>query len=97
MDDSVHLADVGEKLVAQSLALAGSLDQARDIHKFDDCRRHLGRMVHFGEHIQPTVRHRHHADVGIDGAEGIVGALGTGVGDGVEEGRLAHVGQTHDT
>ena len=29
--------------------------------------------------------------------QGVVGALGTGVGDGVEQSGLSHVGQPHDT
>ena len=37
------------------------------------------------------------AHVGLNGAEGIVGAFGAGIGDGVEQGTLAHVGQPHDT
>ena len=31
--DGVGVADVGEELVAHALALAGALDQARDVHK----------------------------------------------------------------
>ena len=30
-------------------------------------------------------------------AEGVIGALGTGVGDGVEQGGLANIRQSHDT
>ena len=30
-------------------------------------------------------------------AEGVVGALRPGVGNGVEQGTLAHIGQPHDT
>ena len=38
----------------------------------------------------------HHTHVGIDGAEGAVGALGAGVGNGVEQGALAHIGKAHN-
>ena len=34
VDDRIHLADVGEELVAQALALAGAAHQAGDIHEF---------------------------------------------------------------
>ena len=33
VDDGVHLADVGEELVAQTLAVAGALDQTGDVDK----------------------------------------------------------------
>ena len=42
-------------------------------------------------------QHRDHAHVGVDGAEGIVGGLRAGVGDGVEQGRFAHIGQPYDS
>ena len=54
-------------------------------------------MVHLGKLVQPVVRDSHHAHIGVDGAEGVIGTLGAGVGDRVEQGALAHVGQTHDT
>ena len=38
LHDGVHLADVGEELVAQSLALARALDQAGDVDELDGRR-----------------------------------------------------------
>ena len=96
VDDGVGLPDVGQELVAQARPLAGALHQAGDVHELDDRRGLLVRLVHLRQVVQPLVRHGHHAHVGVDGAEGVVGALGAGVGDGVEQGRFAHVGQTHD-
>ena len=52
-----------------------------------------------GEHILDEALvsgHVHHARVGLDGAEGVVGRGRPGPGQGVEEGRLPHIGQTHD-
>ena len=47
---------------------------------------------------EPRIRHRHDADVGIDGAERIVRRFRfPGAGDGVEQGGLADVGQTDDS
>ena len=97
VDDGVGLPDVGQELVAQARALAGALHQACDIHELDDGGGLFVGFVHLGQLVQPLVRNRHHAHVGVDGAEGVVGALGAGVGDGVEQGRFPHVGQTHDT
>ena len=96
MDDGVHLTDIGEEFVAQALALGSALDQAGDIHKLDDRRGDLVRVVHLGQLVQTVIRDSDGADVGLDGAEGVVGRLCAGVGDGVEKGALADVRQTHD-
>ena len=96
MHNGVALPDVGQKLVAQALALGGALDQAGNVHKFHHGGGGLLGVVHLGQRVQPVVGYGHHAHVGVDGAEGVVGALRAGVGDGVEEGRFAHVGETHD-
>ena len=97
VDDGVGLPDVGQELVAQALALAGALHQSGDVHEFDDRRGLLIRLIHLRQLVQPVVGHGHHAHVGVDGAEGIVGALRAGVGDGVEQGGLADVRQSDDT
>jgi len=96
--DRVDLADVGQKLVAQALPLAGAFHQAGDIDKL-----HLGgddllAAAHVGEQLQAGIWHRHDARIGLDRAERIVGGFGLGVGhQGVEQGRLAHIGQTDDS
>ena len=97
MDDGVGHADVAQKFVAQALALAGSLDQTGNIHELNDRRGGFLRVVHLRQLVQPVVGDSHHAHIGVDGAEGVVGALRAGVGDGVEQGALPHIGQTHDT
>ena len=96
VDDGAALPDVGQKLVAQALPLGGPLHQTGNVHKLDDGRGGLFRVVHCAELVQPRIRDRYHAHVGVDGAEGVVGALRAGVGDGVEQGRFAHIGQAHD-
>ena len=97
MDDGVRAADVLQELVAQAGALAGALYQTGDVHELDDGGRLFVRLVHLRQLVQPLIRHSHHAHIGLDGAEGVVGAFGACVGNGVEQGALAHVGQTHDT
>ena len=96
MDDGVTFPDVGQKLIAQALALAGALDQTGDVHEFHHGGGGLLGLVEVGQPVQTAVGHGHHAHVGVNGAEGVVGALGAGVGDGVEQGALAHVGQAHN-
>ena len=97
MDDGVYLADVGEKFVAEALALGGAAHQPCDVHKFDNRRGYLLRMVHLGEDVEPPVRHCDHADIRLNGAEGVVCALRSCVCDRVEEGALSDVRQPDDS
>src|SRR6185312_15390441 len=46
--------------------------------------------------VQARVGHLDHAHVGLDGAERVVLRGDAGLGERVEEGRLAHVGQADD-
>ena len=97
VDDGVHLADIGEELIAQSLTFGSALYQARDVHKFDGGGGEFLRLVHFAELVQPLVRHGHHAHVGLDGAERIIRGLRARVGNGVKKRAFAHVGQAYDS
>ena len=97
VDDGVGLPDVGQELVAQALPLGGPLHQARDVHKLNDCRGGLLGLIDLSQLVQPLIGDGDHAHVGVDGAEGVVGRFRPGVGDGVKQGALAHVGQAHDS
>ena len=95
--DGVRLADVREELVAEAFALRGAGHEARDVHELDRGRQHLLGLGDVGQRLQPQVRHRHHAHVGIDGAERIVGRRGVlRLRDRVEERGLADVRQADD-
>ena len=95
--DGVRAADVLEELVAEARALARALDEARDVDKFDDGGSLLLGVVHLGELIEALIGNGHHADVRLDGAEGVVGAFRARVGDRVEESGLADIRQSDDT
>ena len=97
MHDRVAFADIREKLVAQALALGRALYQACNIHKFDGGRRVFVGVIHLGEHVEALVRHRDHADIRLNGAKRIVGALCTGVGNSVEQGAFSDIRKPHDT
>ena len=98
MDDGGALADVAQKLVAETCALAGTLDQTCNVNKLNDGRRFLVGLPDLGQLVQPRVGHGHDAGVRLNRAEGVVGRLRVlGAGQRIEQGRLAHVGQTHDT
>ncbi len=54
----------------------------------------LDEVGDFGEAL---IGHGDDAGVGVDGAEGVVGGLGLGRGEGVEDGGLSDVGQANDS
>ena len=98
LHDRVHLADMRKKFVAQPLARACALDEARDVHELDRGRDDDVGLRDFLQHREPLVRHGHDADVWIDRAKGVIRRLGlAGAGDGVEQGGLADIGQADDS
>ena len=97
MHDGVYLADIGQELVAQALALGRSLYQTRDVHELDDRRGHLGGMVHICQKAKPLVRHRHHAHVRVDGAERVIGGLCSCLCQRIKKGALSNIWKSHDS
>ena len=95
MDDGVHLADVREEFIPQTLALGCALHQPRDVHEFDDGGGDLLAVVQRGELLQALVRHGDDAHVWFDGAEGIVRGLRARVRDRVEQRRFSYVRQAY--
>ena len=88
---------MAQELVAQPLAAAGALDQAGDIDKLDRGRRHLLRMVHFRQYVQPVVRHHHNTRIGFNRAERIILRLGACVRNCVEQSALSDVWQSYNS
>ena len=97
VDNGIRAADVLEELVAEARTLACALDKTRDVDKFDDGGGLLLGVVHLGELIEALIGNGHHADVRLNGAEGVVGAFRARVGDRVEESGLADIRQSDDT
>ncbi len=95
--DGVGLADVGEELVAEALALVGTLDQAGDVDELNRGRHDAPRVDDVGERLQALIGHVDDADVGVDRGERVVGGQTGLFGEGGKEGRLAHVGQADDS
>ena len=92
MNDSVYFPDMREKFVPEPFSFGSAFDQSGDIYKLDNGRSVLIRIIHFGQHIQPPVRHRYDAYVWFDGAKRIIGRLGAGIGNGVKKGAFTHIG-----
>jgi hypothetical protein len=96
LHDRVHLADVGEELVAEPLALARTFHQTGDVHELHD-RRHGPLGAHdAGQRLEPGIGHLDDAGIGLDRGERIVGHERLGGGERVEEGALADVGEADD-
>ena len=94
--DRVGLADVGQELVAQALALAGALDDAGDVDE-----RHRRRDDPAEPKISASTSSRgsgtpDDADVGLDRGERVVRGEHVVLGQRVEQGGLADVGQADD-
>ena len=98
MDDGVALADVGEEVVAFTLSLGGPGDETGDIDDVDGGGDDDLRAGDLLQRQHAVIGDEHDAHVGLDRAEGVVGRLRlAGAGQGVEEGGLAHVGESDDT
>ena len=94
--DRIGVADVGEELVAEPLALTGSAHQPRDVDELHGRGHDALRMHDLREAIEPRVRHRDDADVWLDRGERVVGRVDLLARERDEERGLPHVGQTDD-
>ena len=81
MHQQTAAVDVPQEIVTQTGALTGALDDAGNI----------------GHHEADALVHVHHAQIGIQGGEVVVGDLGVGLGDHAQQRGLAHVGESHQS
>ena len=93
----IGLANVGQELIAQALALACAGNQASNVNEFDRCRHDFSRMVDFREFIQTIIGNGNHARIGLNGGKRIVRSEPGFLGKGGEKRRLANVGQANNT
>ena len=92
----VALPDGGEELIAQTLPVRRAADDAGDVDERHRRRHHRRPVVERGQRLEPWVGHGHHADVRLDGGEGVIGRQDVVVRERVEERRLPDVRQTDD-
>ena len=97
VEDGVGLADVGEELVAEAFALRRAFDDAGDVDELHGGGDDGVGLDHGDDAIHAGVGDLDDADVGVDGAEGVVGGLSLCAGEGVEDGALAYIGQAYDS
>ncbi len=92
---SVDLADHGEELIAEAFALGGAAHQAGNIDEGEARRDDLRGLADRRQRVEPLVRHGHVADIGLDGAERVIGCgRGRGLRQRVEQGGLADIRQS---
>ncbi len=97
MGDGVAFADIGEELVAEPLAFRGAAHEAGDVDEGEPRRNDFLRAGDLGEHFEARIGHGDVADIGLDGAERIIGRLRRrGLRQRVEKGRLADIRQADD-
>jgi hypothetical protein len=98
MDDGVNLTDIGEELVAQPFTLGRAAHEARNVDKAQLRLDNLLAAANLRDHMQPRIGHRDCADIGLDRAKGIIRRLRRlRLGQRVEQGGLAHIGQPDNT
>ena len=95
--DGVAIADIGQELVTQAFALRRAAHQAGDVDEVDTSRDDLLGAGNGRQSGQAGLRHGDVAGIRLNGAERIVRRLGgRGLRQGVEQGRLADIGQAND-
>ena len=96
MRDRIGLANVGKELIAKTFTLRCARHQAGNINKFDNRRHDLFRFDDNRQRGEARIGHFDNADVGLDGAEGIVLRRNASLGQRIEQGGFTDVGQTDD-
>ena len=66
MGNGIGLADIGQKLIAQPLALACAFDQPSDVYKGHPCRNYIRRICDLCQIGQARVGHIDLADIGFN-------------------------------
>ncbi len=94
--DGIRLADVGEELVAETLAFGSALYEACDVDEFHGSRNGLYRVRHDAELREALIWHRHDADCRVDGGKRVIRDEDALLGECRKECRLPHIGEPDD-
>merc|ERR1712168_1773028 len=97
MEDGVAGLDMGKKGVAKALALRRAFHQPSDVSHVQEGWFLAGWLVEFTEVVEPIIWYRDPTFIRVDGAEGEVLGGRLGLGEDVEEGGLAYVGEAHNS
>ena len=75
MGDGIAFADIGQKLVAEALALTGPFHETRNINECHPRRDNLFGRRNRRQFIKTRIRHSHIADIGFNRAKREIGRL----------------------
>ena len=95
--DGIGRANVAEKLITEAFALRCALNESRDVDELHGGGYEALGLDELSDLREPLIGYGDDTGIGVDGAEGIVGGLGFGRGEGVEDGALADIGQADDS
>ena len=84
MQNSVGIADVPQKLITQTLALACAFYQTGYIYNFNSGRNHILWIYQLGQHRKPLIRNGNSPNVGFYGTKREIGSLCFGTAHRVE-------------
>ena len=73
MHDCIHLTNVCQELVSESLSFACTFDKSCNVHEFDGCRCYLLCMIKFTELYDSVIRNRYDSNIRVNRCEWIVG------------------------
>ena len=91
MNDGIALADVSEKLIAESFTFGSAFHQSCNVYNLTGSGHDTSRVHDFGELSESLVWHGNHAQVGFNRTEREVSSLCLGTGQAIEQSRLSHV------
>jgi hypothetical protein len=97
MGNCIHIANMTQKLVAQSLPLTGTAHQTGNIDKFKAGRHYTTGFFHIRQNLQTIIRHRYDPGIGFNRAKGEVCSFGAATAQSIEQSGFADVGQTDQT
>ena len=89
-------SDVAQKLVAEPLSFARTFHKTCDVDDFHRGRDDILGLHKLGKFVQSRIRNRDDPQIGFNGAERKIRALGFRIGKTVEKGGFPDVGQTND-
>ena len=93
----IGLSNRGQELVAETFAFRCATHDPRDVDEGDRGGQDPFRAEDPSEDGKPRVGDGDHANVRLDGGKGVVGRKDLVLGQGIEQGGLAHIGQTDDS
>ena len=97
LTDGIGFADVREELVAQAFPFGGAAHDSSDVDEIDGGIEDAFGGEDLRQPAQPGVRQRDHAHVRFDRRERVVCRENLVLGQCVKHGRLADIGQSHDS